>query len=158
MNKTWTALASGWKTAFQATVFSIKIPSTNSGFSGICSHSELLSRDWLPVCTGMFLVRSNHSTLQFRGSSLSTVHQLLRALLPLSVPPPRETGSSSQFHSHSFINPHSCQSVLPERRFTLVYCRNSESSSSHPILSQMLPFLHIKVKYRLIPTLVIHAN
>ena len=53
----WTGRASGLKTAFQNTVFSIKIPSINSGFRGICSHSETLSQDRLPVCTGMSLVR-----------------------------------------------------------------------------------------------------
>lgn len=116
------------------------------------------SRDWVPVFAGMFLVRSDHSTPQLRGSSLSAVHQLLRALLPLPVPPPRETGSPSQLHSYSFINPHSCQSVLREGCFTWAYHRNSESSSSHPIRSKMLPILHIKVKYGLIHTLVIHAN
>lgn len=115
--------------------FRIQTLTENSGFSGICSHRELLSSDPFPVCAGMFLVRSNHSAPQLRGSSLSAVRQPLRALLPLPVPPPQETGSPSQFHSYSFIYPHSCQSVLFERCFSLVCHSCNDNSGSHPILS-----------------------
>lgn len=109
------------------TVFSIQLPSAVSGFSAFI-QTKLLSVSWFPVCTEMFLVRSNHSTPDLRGSSLSTVHQPVQALLPLPVSPPQETGSGTWLYSHLCVNPHS---VLFERCFALICHSSSECSSKH---------------------------
>lgn len=128
----WTGLSS-------SSVFSV--------LQSVSSHRKLLSFDQFPVCAGMFLVRSNHSAPQLRGSSLSAV-----PTSPALSSSSTSTGNrKSQSVSIPFIHLSTLVPISPPWEVLHISVpTRSESSGSHPSCLKRWTILHIQVFF--------HAN